>query len=113
MLRLFLISFRRYFGIVLTHYQVAIYTARRSEMIDVVHAFLFYLNPERPIPVHSPYSSLPYQVTVTVVNYGSFVACFDSLLAVFCEDTPLSCIACIVFLFYGYFLFFIVFLTCP
>ena len=33
-------------------------------MIDVVHAFLFYLNPERPIPVHSPYSSLPYHVSV-------------------------------------------------
>ena len=55
-------SFRRYFGIVITHFQVAIYTARRDEMVDVVQATLFYMNPDAPIPVHSPYSVLPYQV---------------------------------------------------
>ena len=56
-------SFRRYFGIVISHFQVAIYTARRDEMVDVVQATLFYMNPDGPIPVHSPYSALPYQVS--------------------------------------------------
>ena len=55
-------SFRRYFGIVISHFQVAIYTARRDEMVDVVQATLFYMNPDAPIPVHSPYSALPYEV---------------------------------------------------
>ena len=51
-----------YFGIVITHFQVAIYTARRDEMVDVMQAALFYMNPDGPIPIHSPYSALPYQV---------------------------------------------------
>ena len=60
----------------LTHHQVAIYTARRSEMIDVVQAFLFYLNSSAPIPVHSPYSSLPYQVCcwVLMILFHWFIA---------------------------------------
>ena len=48
---MFVFSFRRYFGIVISHFQVAIYTARRDEMVDVVQATLFYMNPDAPIPV--------------------------------------------------------------
>ena len=55
-------SFRRYFGIIIPHFQVAIYSARRDEMVDIVQATLFYMNPDAPIPVHSPYSALPYEV---------------------------------------------------
>ena len=39
-------SFRRYFGIEIGHLQMAIYTSRREEMINVVRATLFYMNPE-------------------------------------------------------------------
>ena len=62
--RLFVLlcSFRRYFGIVISHYQVALYTARRDEMIETVQKTLFYMNPEHPIPVHSTYATLPYEV---------------------------------------------------
>ena len=48
----------------ITHFQAAIYTARRDEMVDAVQATLFYMNPDAPIPVHSPYSALPYQVII-------------------------------------------------
>ena len=57
-----LYSYRRYFGIVISHYQVALYSARRDEMVEMVQATLFYMNPDAPIPVHSPYSALPYEV---------------------------------------------------
>ena len=60
---LILCSFRRYFGIVISHFQVAIFTARCVEIADVVQATLFYMNPDAPIPVHSPYSALPYEVS--------------------------------------------------
>ena len=33
-------------------------------MVDVVQATLFYMNPDAPIPVHSPYSALPYEVKI-------------------------------------------------
>ena len=39
-------SFRRYFGVEIGHLQMAIYTSRREEMINVVRATLFYMNPE-------------------------------------------------------------------
>ena len=67
-----LFSFRRYFGIVITHFQAAIYTARRDEMVDVVQATLFYMNPDAPIPVHSAYSALPYQVRNIIVVFIMF-----------------------------------------
>ena len=35
-------------------------------MVDVVQATLFYMNPDAPIPVHSPYSALPYEVKVSL-----------------------------------------------
>ena len=31
-------------------------------MVETVQATLFYMNPDAPIPVHSPYSALPYEV---------------------------------------------------
>ena len=68
------LSFRRYFGIVISHFQVAIYTARRDEMVDVVQATLFYMNPDAPIPVHSPYSALPYEVKIIFVSIGDWFA---------------------------------------
>ena len=58
----FLCSFRRYFSIVISHYQVALYTARQEEMIETVQKTLFYMNPEHPIPVHSTYATMPYEV---------------------------------------------------
>ena len=73
---IFLFSFRRYFGIVITHFQVAIYTARRDEMVDVVQATLFYMNPDAPIPVHSPYSALPYQV----LSYFYLICIYNNLV---------------------------------
>ena len=65
-LRLFVLlySFRRYFGIVISHYQVALYSARRDEMVETVQATLFYMNPDAPIPVHSTYAALPYEVRI-------------------------------------------------
>ena len=59
-----LCSFRRYFGIVISHYQVALYSARRDEMIETVQTTLFYMNPDHPIPVHSTYAALPYEVRI-------------------------------------------------
>ena len=59
-----LYSFRRYFGIVISHYQVALYSARRDEMIETVQTTLFYMNPDHPIPVHSTYAALPYEVRI-------------------------------------------------
>ena len=54
-------SFRRYFGVEIGHLQMAIYTSRREEMINVVRSTLFYMN--APVPVHSLSAlSSPYQV---------------------------------------------------
>ena len=56
-------SFRRYFGVEIGHLQMAIYTSRREEMINVVRTTLFYLNADEPVPVHSLSAlSSPYQV---------------------------------------------------
>ena len=58
-------SFRRYFGVEIGHLQMAIYTSRREEMINVVRATLFYMNPDEPVPVHSLSAlSSPYQVNL-------------------------------------------------
>ena len=72
-------SFRRYFGIVITHFQVAVYTARRDEMVDVVQATLFYMNPDAPIPVHSPYSALPSEEGVLLKDFqeNGKVCCYE------------------------------------
>ena len=56
-------SFRRYFGVEVGHLQMAIYTARQEEMVNVVRATLFYMNPDEPVPIHSMSAlSSPYQV---------------------------------------------------
>ena len=56
-------SFRRYFGVEIGHLQMAIYTSRREEMINVVRSTLFYMNANEPVPVHSLSAlSSPYQV---------------------------------------------------
>ena len=81
-LRLFVLlySFRRYFGIVISHYQVALYSARRDEMVETVQATLFYMNPDAPIPVHSTYAALPYKVRI-LQNY------LVNVLVLFCSST--------------------------
>ena len=56
-------SFHRYFGVEIGHLQMAIYTSRREEMINVVRSTLFYMNADEPVPVHSLLAlSSPYQV---------------------------------------------------
>ena len=56
-------SFHRYFGVEIGHLQMAIYTSRREEMINVVRSTLFYMNADEPVPVHSLSAlSSPYQV---------------------------------------------------
>ena len=52
----------------ISHYQVALYTARRDEMVETVQKTLFYMNPEHPIPVHSTYATLPYEVRIFFSN---------------------------------------------
>ena len=64
----YLFSFRRYFGVEIGHLQMAIYIARREEMIEVVRTTLFYMNPDEPVPVHSLSATTPYQVFYFVVN---------------------------------------------
>ena len=65
----FFSSFRRYFGIVISHFQLALYTARRDEMVEAVQNTMFYMNPSHPIPVHSTYTTQPYEV------YKFFLEC--------------------------------------
>ena len=70
-------SFRRYFGIEVSHLQMALYTSRREEMISVVRSTLRYLNADEPIQVHALSSlSSPYQVFF-FVNYESKVIRFE------------------------------------
>ena len=50
---------------------MAIYTARREEMVNVVRATLFYMNPDEPVPVHSLSAlSSPYQVILIYFALG-------------------------------------------
>ena len=64
-------SFCRYFGVEIGHLQMAIYTARREEMINIVRATLFYMNPDEPVPVHSLSAlSSPYQVILIYFALG-------------------------------------------
>ena len=50
---------------VMTHYEAAIYTARRLEMCEIVEQTLFYFL-DRPM-VHSPLSGLPFMVSVLII----------------------------------------------
>ena len=58
-----LLSFRRYFGVIISHRQAAIFTARRSEMVDVMDHTLFYLNRSAMVCIYSPYSTVPRYVS--------------------------------------------------
>ena len=49
---------------IVTHYTSAVYSARRTEMVEVLGMTLFYLDRDRPVEIHSPYSDLPLQVIV-------------------------------------------------
>ena len=48
------------FGLVLSHRKAAVFTARRFELLELVHTTLSYLHPDSR--VHSFLSPLPYQV---------------------------------------------------
>ena len=75
-----LYSFRRYFGIMISHYQVALYSARRDEMVEAVQSTLFYMNTEAPIPVHSTYAALPCEVRtfllIYLISYSAYIILF-------------------------------------
>ena len=73
-------SFRRYFGIVISHFQLALYTARRDEMVEAVQSTMFYMNPSHPIPVHSTYTSQPYEVCILCLDCRDpFLMCLFAL----------------------------------
>ena len=55
--------YRRYFGVVVPHKKAAVYTARRSELIDLMDQTLFFLNRTAMVRVYSPYSDLPRYVS--------------------------------------------------
>ena len=56
----------------MTHYEAAIYTARRLEMCEIVEQTLFYFL-DRPM-VHSPLSELPFMVSVLTIS-GLCIRC--------------------------------------
>ena len=58
--------YRRYFGVVVTHYTAMVYSARYAEMVEVLGQTLFYLNPNAPVQLDSPLSDLPCQVKVLI-----------------------------------------------
>ena len=58
--------YRRYFGVVVTHYTAMVYSARYAEMVEVLGQTLFYLNPNAPVQLDSPLSDLPRQVKVLI-----------------------------------------------
>ena len=53
----------------MSHYNAAIYTARRLEMCEIVEMTLFYFI-NRP-QVHSALSGLPFMVSTLVKSYSS------------------------------------------
>ena len=60
-------------GLVISHQQASLYTARRQEMIDVLQTLFFYLL-THPM-VHSPISDSPFQVnTVDVLDLCAWSA---------------------------------------
>ena len=77
LLNLFLFfRYRRVTGLIITHQQAALYTARRQEMIEVLETSFFYLitHPE----VHSPLSDLPFQVIIVVAIPPFFKLFYES-----------------------------------
>ena len=71
--------FRRYFGIEISHLQMAIYTARREEMISVVRSTLRYLSADAPVFVHSltpldsPYQVFSFKLCIQILRFELFV----------------------------------------
>ena len=62
LLMLCYLDFLRIHGLkVMSHYDAALYTARRLEMCEIVEMMLFYFL-DRP-QVHSPLSGLPFMVS--------------------------------------------------
>ena len=60
---------------VLSRFDAAVYTARRTEMLEIVEATLFYLV-DRPV-VHSEVSGLPFMVSFisfVLVSYQSIIS---------------------------------------
>ena len=57
-------SYRRYFGVIVPHKKAAIFSARRSELIDVMDQTLHYLDPKAMVRIYSPYSDVPRYVSV-------------------------------------------------
>ena len=60
---------------VLSRFDAAVYTARRTEMLEIVEATLFYLV-DRPV-VHSEVSGLPFMVSFisfALVSYQSIIS---------------------------------------
>ena len=68
----------------MSHYDAAIFTARRLEMCEIVEMTLFYFL-DRP-QVHSPLSGLPFMVSG--VNLSLYVR-FNMCCAAFCFVYPL------------------------
>ena len=50
-------------------------------MVETVQATLFYMNPDAPIPVHSTYAALPYEVRTFLQIY------LVDVLISFCSST--------------------------
>ena len=73
---------------VMSHYEAAIFTARRLEMCEIVEMTLFYFL-DRP-QVHSPLSGLPFMVSG--YNYCANFLCMSGLVCAvsyFCAVCPL------------------------
>ena len=79
----YFVRYRRYFGVVLPHKKAATYTARRSELIDLMDQTLFFLNRTAMVRVYSPYSDLPRYVSyidlilVLPVVFKGFITYFS------------------------------------
>ena len=73
---------------VMSHYEAAIFTARRLEMCEIVEMTLFYFL-DRP-QVHSPLSGLPFMVSG--YNSCAYFLCMSGLICAvsyFCAVCPL------------------------
>ena len=89
MLNCLLFEFLRVCGFkVMSHYEAAIFTARRLEMCEIVEMTLFYFL-DRP-QVHSPLSGLPFMVSG--YNSCAYFLCMSGLICAvsyFCAVCPL------------------------
>ena len=85
-------SYRRYFGIEISHLQMAIYTSRREEMIGVVRSTLRYLSADAPVFVHSltpldaPYQVFSFKFCVQILRFESMFYAFVLITRSFWDD---------------------------